>query len=89
MSRQKPLSITAVRTSSSNKRGFEISGENKPMLGRACSSESRRDNSYKRIKSKRVSFAWHFLELPKNTHLHEKIHKKKKGKSEVNKATAE
>lgn len=47
------------------------------MLGKAYSSDSQRDNSYKRIKSKSGSFARHLLKLPKNMHLLEQIHKKK------------
>lgn len=39
------------------------------MLGKAYSSDSQRDNSYKRIKSKRGSFAWHLLKLPKKTRI--------------------
>lgn len=73
--RQKPLSITAVRTSSSNKSAFEISGETSQCWEKAYSSDSRRDNSCKRIKSKRGSLAWHLLKLPKKTtHLLEQIH---------------
>lgn len=81
---QKLLYITAVRTSSSNKRGFEILGETSQCWEKAYRSDSRRDNSYKRIKSKRGSFAWHLLKLPKKTRIC-LSRSTKKGKSEVNK----